>query len=53
MTPRVFTFTAPMPGGPWRKLFACPVAFDAYVKNWRENFGETLWLSPLECRGAM
>lgn len=48
-----FVFTAPMPGGPWRKVFDCPVAFDAYARNWREQYGGTLWVSVRECRGAL
>lgn len=48
-----FVFTAPMPGGPWRKVFTCPVRFDAYAKNWREQFGPLLWLTPFECRGGI
>jgi hypothetical protein len=53
MRPVHFVFTAPMPGGPWRKVFTCPVEFDAYTRNWREQCGDTVWVSVCECRGAL
>lgn len=49
----VFVFTAPMPGGPWRKVFDCPVAFDEYCREWANGFGPLLWVSVCECRGAL
>lgn len=48
-----YTFTAPMPGGPWRKLFACPHQFDDYVRSWRETVGPVEFDSPWVARGAM
>lgn len=51
--PRVYVFTAPMPGGPWRKLFTCPHEFDAYVRQWRADLGDVEWPTPFVARGAL
>lgn len=49
----LYTFTAPMPGGPWRKLFTCPHEFDAYVRQWRSDLGDVDWVTPSVARGAL
>lgn len=51
--PRVYVFTAPMPGGPWRKLFSCPHEFDAYVRQWRADLGDVEFSTPFLARGAL
>lgn len=50
---RVYIFTAPMPGGPWRKLFICPHDFDDYVRSWRSSIGAVTFETPWVARGAM
>lgn len=48
-----YVFTAPMPGGPWRRVFTCPSAFGAYVQNWRDECGPVDWPTPFLARGAL
>lgn len=53
MSVHTYTFTAPMPGGPWRRVFSCPHEFDAYVLAWMEDMGPVEWLTPFLARGAL
>jgi hypothetical protein len=53
MKAHTWTFTAPMPGGPWRRLFHCPHAFDEYVRAWRADLGDVTFDTPWVARGAL
>jgi len=53
VNPYRYTFTAPMPGGPWRRVFDCPHAFDDYVREWRSHLGAVSFDSPWVARGAL